>query len=52
MPKDVTPGMPTKRRYSAEEKAAAMRMVRALRAELGTSVGTIQWHGDFRPRRL
>ena len=28
------------RRYSAEEKAAAVRMVRILRAELGTSQGT------------
>ena len=28
------------RRYSAEEKAAAVRMVRALRAELGMSQGT------------
>ncbi len=28
------------RRYSVEEKAAAVRMVRALRAELGTSQGT------------
>ena len=29
------------RRYSAEEKAAAVRMVRTLRAELGTSRGTV-----------
>ena len=29
------------RRYSAEEKAAAVRMVRTLRAELGTDQGTI-----------
>ena len=28
------------RRYSTEEKAAAVRMVRTLRAELGTSQGT------------
>lgn len=28
------------RRYSAEEKAAAVRMVRTLRVELGTSQGT------------
>ena len=28
------------RRYSGEEKAAAVRMVRTLRAELGTSQGT------------
>ncbi len=42
MPKDVTPGKPTTRRYSAEEKASAVRMVRTLRAELGTEQGTIQ----------
>lgn len=29
-------GKPTARRYSPEEKAAAVRMVRTLRAELGT----------------
>jgi transposase len=28
------------RRYSAEEKAAAVRMVRTLRAELGSAQGT------------
>lgn len=42
MPKDVTPRKPTTRRYSPEEKAAAVRMVRSLRAELGTDAGTIQ----------
>jgi transposase len=42
MPKDVTPGRPTTRRYSPEEKAAAVRMVRTLRAELGTGQGTVQ----------
>jgi transposase len=42
MPKDTTPGKPTTRRYSPEEKAAAVRMVRTLRAELGTEHGTIQ----------
>jgi transposase len=40
MPKDTTPGKPTTRRYSPEEKAA-VRMVRTLRAELGTEHGTI-----------
>ena len=35
-------GKPTSRRYSAEEKAAAVRMVRALRAELGSDHGTVQ----------
>ena len=32
---------PTTRRYSAEEKAQAVRMVRALRKETGTSQGTV-----------
>lgn len=34
-------GKPTTRRYSPEEKAAAVRMVRTLRAELGTERGTV-----------
>ena len=42
MPKENTPGKPGTRRYSSEEKAAAVRMVRTLRAELGTSQGTVQ----------
>ncbi|MCW2833581.1 MAG: transposase [Nocardioides sp.] len=42
MPKDTTPGRPTTRRYSPDEKAAAVRMVRTLRAELGTEHGTVQ----------
>jgi len=41
MPKDTTPGKPTTRRYSDREKADAVRMVRALRAELGTEHGTV-----------
>jgi transposase len=41
MPKEQVPGKPTSRRYSLEEKAAAVRMVRALRAELGTEHGTV-----------
>jgi transposase len=36
------PGKPTTRRYSAEDKARAVRLVRQLRKELGTSHGTIQ----------
>ncbi len=39
-------GRPSTRRYSEEEKAAAVRMVRALRAELGTSQGTIKRVAD------
>lgn len=42
MPKDTTPGRPTTRRYTPDEKAAAVRMVRTLRAELGTEHGTVQ----------
>ena len=42
MPREVSRGKPTTRRYSPEEKAAAVRMVRALRAELGTDHGTVQ----------
>ena len=41
MPKEQSPGKPTTRRYSLEEKAAAVRMVRTLRAELGTEHGTV-----------
>ena len=41
MPKEQTPGKPTTRRYSPEEKTAAVRMVRTLRAELGTEHGTV-----------
>ena len=42
MPKEQVPGKPRTRRYSPEEKAAAVRMVRTLRAELGTEHGTVQ----------
>jgi transposase len=41
MPKEQVPGTPKSRRYSPEEKAAAVRMVRALRAELNTDHGTV-----------
>ncbi len=34
-------GKPTTRRYSLEEKAQAVRLVRQLRKELGTSQGTV-----------
>jgi transposase-like protein len=42
MPKEQSPGKPTTRRYTPEEKASAVRMVRALRDELGTDHGTVQ----------
>ena len=35
-------GTPNSRRYSPEEKDRAVRMVRALRAELGTNQGTVK----------
>ena len=37
-----TSGKPTTRRYSPEEKARAVRLVRQLRKELGTTHGTVQ----------
>ncbi len=40
MPNEGIAGKPTTRRYSLEEKAAAIRMVRALRGELGTDQGS------------
>ena len=42
MPKELSPGKPNTRRYTPEEKAQAVRLVRQLRRELGTSQGTIQ----------
>ncbi len=39
-------GKPQTRRYSPEEKEQAVRMVRALRAELGTSQGTVKRVAD------
>jgi transposase len=41
-----TPGRPTTRRYSPEEKAQAVRLVRQLRAELGTTQGTVKRVAD------
>lgn len=37
-----SPKRPTARRYTPEERAQAVRLVRTLRDELGTSHGTIQ----------
>lgn len=42
MPSEKSVGKPTTRRYSPEEKAQAVRLVRQLRKELGTEHGTIQ----------
>lgn len=41
MPEEIRPGRPTTRRYSPEEKERAVRLVRQLREELGTSQGTV-----------
>lgn len=46
MPTQGASGKATTRRYSAEEKAQAVRLVRQLRAELGTEHGTIQRVAD------
>ena len=35
-------GKPTTRRYTPEDKAQAVRLVRQLRAELGTTQGTVR----------
>ena len=42
MPQETSPGKPTTRRYTDEEKAQAVRLVRQLRKELGTEHGTVQ----------
>ena len=42
MPHEMSPGKPTTRRYSPAEKEQAVRLVRQLRAELGTDHGTVQ----------
>ena len=42
MPTDHGVGRPQSRRYSPEEKAAAVRMVRSLRAETGSTTGTVR----------
>ena len=42
MGSEVTPGKPTTRRYTPGEKEQAVRLVRALRAELGNDHGTVQ----------
>ena len=42
MGQERTPGKPTTRRYSPEEKAQAVRLVRQLRKELGSDHGTVK----------
>jgi transposase len=42
MPREHTAGKPTTRRYSTEEKQAAVRMVRSLQAETGMTHGAVR----------
>lgn len=42
MPKELAKGKPTTRRYSSEEKASGVRMVRTLCAEFDLTQGTLQ----------
>lgn len=42
MPSERSPGKPTTRRYTPEEKQQAVRLVRELRKELGTAQGTVE----------
>jgi transposase len=42
MAQERSVGKPTSRRYSREEKAAAVRMVRSLRAETGMTHGAVR----------
>ena len=42
MPRERTAGKPTTRRYSPEEKQAAVRMVRSLQAETGMTPGAVR----------
>lgn len=46
MGNESKPSRSTSRRYTPEEKARAVRLVRQLRKELGTSHGTIQRVAD------
>jgi len=39
---EQTPGKPTTRRYTLEEKSQAVRLVRQLRAETGQRHGAVQ----------
>jgi transposase len=41
MPREQAAGKPTTRRYSVEEKQAAVRMVRSLKAETGMTHGAV-----------
>jgi transposase-like protein len=47
---EKSPGKPTTRRYSDQEKAQAVRLVRQLRKELGTDHGTVSGRETARLR--
>ena len=42
MPREQTSGKPTTRRYTGEEKAQAVRLVRALRSETGERYAAVK----------
>ena len=46
MPQERSAGKPSTRRYTEQEKAAAIRMVRTLRAETGSEHGTVKRVAD------
>ena len=46
MPHEMSPGKPSTRRYTPEEKARAVRAVRQLRKELGHDHGTVKRVAD------
>ena len=46
MAREQAAGKPTTRRYSVEQKQAAVRMVRSLRAETGMSHGSVRRVAD------
>ena len=46
IPQERSAGEPTTRRYGEQEKAAAVRMVRTLRAETGSEHGTVKRVAD------
>ena len=46
MPQERSAGKPSTRRYTEQEKAAAIRMVRTLREETGSEHGTVKRVAD------
>ena len=52
MPKEKSPGNPTTRRYSDQERLSAARMCRQLEKELGTSHGEKELMEGWRQSRV